>query len=99
MLLKQVSISTKRRQIPYKKTDEKIYVDGKEVEAVDDFTYLGSILSADNGAEKDIKSRLQKARTSFSMLNPVWRSDKYSRRTKLRIFKSNVLSVLLYGSE
>ena len=53
----------------------------------------------DNGAEKDIKSRLQKARTSFSMLNSVWRSDKYSRRTKLRIFKSNVLSVLLYCSE
>ena len=95
----QINLSKTKSMHINRKSNEKINIDDQDIEAVEDFTYLGSILSVDNGAEKDIKSRLQKARTSFSMLNPVWRSNKYSRRTKLRIFKSNVLSVLLYGSE
>lgn len=33
------------------------------------------------------------------MLKTVWRSTSLSIYTKIRIFKSNVLSVLLYGSE
>ena len=33
------------------------------------------------------------------MLNTVWRSNLIRRKTKLRIFNSNVKSVLLYGSE
>ena len=33
------------------------------------------------------------------MLRPIWRSTGLSIHTKIRIFKSNVLSVLLYGSE
>ncbi|KAH3727714.1 hypothetical protein DPMN_053657 [Dreissena polymorpha] len=33
------------------------------------------------------------------MLKPIWRTTSLSMHTKLRIFKSNVLSVLLYGSE
>ena len=34
---------------------------------------------------------------SFSMLRPVWRSKEISLRTKLRIFNTNVKSVLMYG--
>ena len=33
------------------------------------------------------------------MLKPVWRSSSLSLKTKLRIFTSNVKSVLLYGAE
>ena len=33
------------------------------------------------------------------MLRPIWRSKQYNRKTKLKMFKSNVLSVLLYGAE
>ena len=76
-----------------------IRVENQEIEAVDDFTYLGSVISPDNGAEKDIKSRLAKAKGAFAMLRPIWRSKQYNRKTKLKIFKSNVLSVLLYGAE
>ena len=32
-------------------------------------------------------------------LNKIWNSGNISCKTKLRLFKSNVLSVLLYGSE
>ena len=42
---------------------------------------------------------LQKANGAFVQLYPVWRNNNISTRTKLRIFRSNVKSVLLYGSE
>ena len=90
----QINLNKTKTMHINRKSNEKINIDDQDIEAVEDFTYLGSILSVNNGAEKDIKSRLQKARTSFSM-----RSNKYSRKTKPRIFKNNVLSVLLYGSE
>jgi uncharacterized protein YqhQ len=32
-------------------------------------------------------------------LQPIWKSSKYSLRTKMHIYNSNVKSVLLYGSE
>ena len=39
------------------------------------------------------------ARSAFARLKPVWKSNACSRATKLRIYKSNVLPVLLYGAE
>ena len=33
------------------------------------------------------------------MLKNIWKSKKLSRNTKIRIFRSNVVSVLLYGCE
>ena len=43
--------------------------------------------------------RIAKARTAFTILRPLWKSKTISRKTKLRIFNTNVKSVLLYGSE
>jgi len=37
--------------------------------------------------------------TAFGTLNTVWRSTAYSNNTKIRIFNTNVKSVLLYGCE
>jgi len=42
---------------------------------------------------------LKKANGAFVQLYPVWRNNKISIRTKLRIFRGNVKAVLLYGSE
>ena len=42
---------------------------------------------------------MRKAQAAFCILRPVWRSKPISLWTKLRIFHSNVMSALLYGSE
>ena len=70
-----------------------------EIDEVEDFAYLGSNISKDGGSDQDIPVRIGKARTAFAILTPVWRSKVISRKTKLRIFNTNVKSVLLYGSE
>jgi len=76
-----------------------VVVDGQQVQDVDSFHYLGARTTKHRGAEDDIKSRLGKARGAFNKLVKIWRGAKLSENTKIRIFKSNVIAVLLYGYE
>jgi len=76
-----------------------IKLDNEAVENVASFTYLGSVIAVDEGTERDVLVRIGKARTAFLLLRPVWRSKEISLRTKLRIFNTNVKSVLMYGAE
>jgi hypothetical protein len=60
---------------------------------------LGSIVDKNGGTEKDIKSGISKAQIAFQSLHKIWQSNNLSLRTKLRLFNTNVKSVLLYGAE
>ena len=76
-----------------------INIEGEPLEHIEEFTFLRSVISADNSPQKDIKARLNKARRAFSRLKNIWKSKRYSLKTKVRIYNSSVKSVLLYGSE
>ena len=76
-----------------------ITANGDPLEFVDEFTYLGSLISKDNGVQKDIKARLGKACGAFARLQSIWKSKQYSLKTKVQLYNINVKSVLLYGSE
>ena len=76
-----------------------LYVGSEQIGEVDCFQYLGSCITTDGGAEEDVKLRIQKARQMFGMLGKVWKSSQISKNLKMRIFKTNCLSVLLYGCE
>ena len=76
-----------------------VNLENESLEEVDNFTYLGSVVSKNGGTEEDINERLKKARASYGMLNKVWRSASINTKTKVRIFNAVVKSVLLYGSE
>ena len=70
------------------------------VSVVEEFEYLGSTISADCSLEKEISSRINKASRSFnSLCRVLWYQRGVKTRTKMRLFKSVVLSTLLYGSE
>ena len=70
-------------------------IDGQEIETVDRFTNLGSIVAVNDGTDADVKSRINKARHAFAVLKPIWKS----RKTTFRPFNTNVKSLQLYGSE
>ncbi|KAK2154488.1 hypothetical protein NP493_2181g00005 [Ridgeia piscesae] len=76
-----------------------VTVNGEPLQFVQDFNYLGSLISKDNGGQKDIKARLGKARCAFAKLQNIWKSNQYTTKTKIRLYNSNVKSILLYGSE
>jgi hypothetical protein len=71
---------------------EPIAVFGGEVESVDEFPYLGSVI-AESG-------RIAKASRAFGALRKAVFLDKnLTLHTKRRIYQACVLSVLLYGAE
>ena len=72
---------------------------GEDIEDVEEFIYLGSVMSSDGSSDAEVKARLAKARNAFRTLRNFWRNGNISQKTKLRIFKTNVLSSLLYGAE
>ena len=80
-------------------TKEPFMLGDENIEDVESFVYLGSKVTKDGGTAQDVVQRIQKANGAFIQLYPVWRNNKISIRTKLRIFRSNVKAVLLYGSE
>jgi len=80
-------------------SSEDVVVNGEEVEDVAEFVYLGATVNKEGGGSRDITNRLQKARGAFQRLGKVWATTGIGRRTKIRLFKTLVRPVLLYGCE
>ena len=73
---------------------------GENIEILDSFTYLGSVVHNDGGSGWEVTRRLGLAYGVMDSLNrSIWRSRYLTRRTKTRLFRALVLPVLLYGSE
>ena len=73
-----------------------IMLEGEGLEEVESFRYLGSIVDTRGGTEADVKTRISKARAAFHILRNVWKSTVIGKTTKIRLFNTNVKSVLLY---
>ena len=77
-----------------------IMIEGKPLNNVGVFTYLGSRLSADGSLDCEIAARLSKASTSFGRLwTRVWRERGITSRTKIAVYRAVVVTSLLYGCE
>ena len=64
--------------------------------SVEDQGNVSTILSREGRTDQDICIWIGKAAGVFNTLRLIWRSTKLSLNTKLRIFNSNVKSVLFY---
>ena len=63
--------------------DEKIMIDGREVESVDAFCYLGSVMSADSNCNRKIKVCIGSANATFGRLDKIWKKNGCSIKTKI----------------
>ena len=85
--------SQSQRDVLLRPSDEPVSV-------VESFEYLGSTISADCSLDKEVSSRISKASRSFnSLCRILWYQKRIKTKTKMRLFKTVVLSTLLYGSE
>ncbi|KAF0026068.1 hypothetical protein F2P81_020805 [Scophthalmus maximus] len=89
---------TKTMQINIKSMNL-ITLEGHALEEVNTLTYPGSVIAVNGGSEEDVKARIGKAGAAFNILTKIWKTKNISLKTKLKIYNSNVKSVLLYGSE
>ena len=77
-----------------------ITVEGNRLGVVDSFVYLGSTLSRNGSLDAEISRRIAKVSTAFGELEKrVWSDRGTTTNTKLSVYETCVLTVLLYGSE
>ena len=77
-----------------------IYVNGNRLDDVKHFVHLGSMLSNDGSIDAEIKERISKASAAFGRLQSrVWSDKDLTQNTKLAVYKTCVLTTLLYASE
>ena len=81
-------------------TVRSVHACGEDIEILDSFTYLGSVVHNNGGSRQEVLRRIGLAHGVMDSLNEsIWRCRYLRKKTKIRIFKSLVLPVLLYGCE
>ena len=71
--------------------------DGRELDAKNEMTYLGTVLSADGRVSNELSRRIGLARGSFRTLCKIWNHTSLTRKRKLEVYRSLIESRLLYG--
>ena len=74
-------------------------IDGETVEAVSDFTFWGSKITADSDCSHEIKICLLLLRKVMINLDSIFKSRDITLPTKVRLVKAMVFPVIMYGCE
>ena len=74
-------------------------IDGKTVETVVDFIFLGSKITADGDFSHDIKRRLLFGRKVMTNIDSILKSRDITLSTKVCLVKAMVFPVVMYGCE
>ena len=74
-------------------------IDGETVEAVSDFIFLGSKITADGDCSHEIKRRLLLGRKVMTNLDSILKSRDITLPTNVRLVKAMVFPVVMYGCE
>ena len=77
--------------------ETKIVIDNKIIEQVNSFNYLGNKISYEK--ELDIDNKLHNCLKITGILHNVFRPQKTLKKTRIKLYNTLALPVLLYGSE
>ena len=72
-------------------------IDGRTVETVSDFIFLGSKITADGDCSHEIKRSLLLGRNVMTNLDSILKSRDITLPTKVRLVKAMVSPVVMYG--
>jgi hypothetical protein len=76
-----------------------ISIEGKMLEQVQNYVYLGHMITEDGKMNSEIKRRMAIARTTFLSMRNILTSKEISLKTRIRLTKCYVWSTLHYGAE
>ena len=74
-------------------------IDGKTMEIVTDFVFLGSRITADGDCSHEIKRPLVLGRKVMTNLDSIWKSRDSTLSTKVCLAKAMVFPAVMYGCE
>ena len=74
-------------------------IDGKTIETVTDFLFLGSKITADGDCSHEIKRHLLLGRKAMTNIDSILKSRDITLPTKVCLVKAMVFLVVMYGCE
>ena len=74
-------------------------IDGRKVEAVTDFIFLGSKITVNGDCSHEIKRHLLLGRKAMTDLESLFKSRDITLPTKICIVKAMIFPVVMYGCE
>jgi len=90
---------TKILQVPSSTSSSTVQVAVGHVEVVDAFVYLGCLIDSSDGSRGEVLRRIVLARSCMNMLDRrIWKSC-IRLETKLRLYQTYIVPVLMYGCE
>jgi len=97
-----LTISLKKANVMAQDADSppSVTIDGYNLEVVENFTYLGLKISSSLSIDYEVNGRIAKAAAVMARLNQrVWNNPNLTKRNKLHVYQTCMLSSLLYSSE
>ena len=70
-----------------------------KIERVEEFKYLGTTLINKNSIQEEIKSRLKVGNACYYSVQNLLSSSSLSKKLKLKIYRTIILPIFLYGCE
>ena len=73
--------------------------DNSSIERVEEFKYLETTLTNKNSIQEEIKSRLKLGKACYYSVQKILSSSLLSKKLKIKIYRTIILPVVLYGCE
>ena len=73
--------------------------DNSSIERAEEFKYLGKTLTNKNSIQVEIKSRLKLGNACYNSMQNLLSSSLLSKKLKIKIYRTIILPVVLYGCE
>ena len=76
-----------------------VIVDGKKIEEVDSYVYLGQMVTKDHDQIQEMKRRIGQGWSAFCKLDNIMRDKNVPMRLKRKVFNECILPLMTYGCE
>ena len=90
---KYMEVNIKHGKTPFFEVNE------CKFENVDQFKYLGTLITKDNNLHKELTHRIIMANRSYAGLKRQLKSHLLSTKTKIKLYRTLIRPILIYGSE
>ena len=92
------AVKSKKRKMKENELQH-VVVGNEQIENVDKFVYLGSLLTNDGDDATEVKHRIDIAQAAFTDLSNIWSDHRLPVSMKLRLYQLSVCSTLKHACE